>query len=136
MSEMNNLETRIRQHYTRELHPMVFELLDEVTLLRIERDHSTVMINGLTHEVERLKKIKAGDTAEFIRMDTALDELNAENERLRAAIEKFPENRESFHFTYNGGHEGEMNRAFHHGMDTVFNALDEWKSRALENPNA
>jgi len=29
---MNNLEQRIREHYTRELHPMVFALLDEVQL--------------------------------------------------------------------------------------------------------
>ena len=39
-------------------------------------------------------------------------------ERLRAA-------REHAHRTFNGGHEDDaMRRAFHHGMDTVFNMLD------------
>jgi hypothetical protein len=34
--------------------------------------------------------------------------------------------RKFFHETYNGGHhEKETNEAFHHGMDTVFNGMDE-----------
>ncbi len=38
------------------------------------------------NEIARLTKIKDGDTAEFQRMDKALDEFNAENMRLRAAL--------------------------------------------------
>ena len=71
--------------------------------------------------------------ADYERVSGRRLEYVLENARLRAAIEGFPNQRESFHITYNGGHhEEETNKAFHHGMDTVFNALDEWKRKALE----
>lgn len=33
--------------------------------------------------------------------------------------------RSALHATYNGGHEGKELTAFHHGMDTVINAIEE-----------
>lgn len=40
-------------------------------------------------------------------------------------VAEFAKRREEFHATFNGGHHDDATRrAFHHGMDTVFNALD------------
>ncbi len=90
-----NLETRIREHYDPKDHPSVFELLDELQKqneryqqLRDDQLRISAKNEQLDDENARLQKIKAGDSAEFIRMDTALDELTAENARLRGAIEE------------------------------------------------
>jgi hypothetical protein len=42
-------------------------------------------------------------------------------------LRAFAQRRADFHATYNGGWHGNADgmRAFHHGMDTVFNALEE-----------
>ncbi len=143
---MNNLETRIREHYDAKDHPSVFELLDELNQrdealteyrdylkkgtaryqkLRDDQLRISAKNEQLDDENARLQKIKAGDSAEFIRMDTALDELNAENARLRGEIEKAP-----CHY---------WNRKFGPvpcRMEAVNKVCDCWKSHVLENPNA
>ncbi len=128
-----NLETRIREHYTKELNPTVFELLDvwklmesrrEAMMTQVEIDRTAYL--NIQEENARLQKIKAGDTAEFKRMDKALDELNAENARLRAG----------YHEACQAAYDeiapdcGEaMAKAAYHAVKTVLR-------KALENPNA
>ncbi len=51
---------------------------------------NTRQVFELQAEIARLTKIKDGDTAEFRRMDKALDEFTVENVRLRAVIEEAP----------------------------------------------
>ena len=64
-------------------------------------------------------------------VDAARDHLLAAitahgDQRAREALRGFAARRPDFHATYNGGWHGDESgmRAFHHGMDTVFNTLD------------
>lgn len=59
--------------------------------------------------------------------DLVKAEANGKVEGLRMATNRWCKAREGFHATYNGGHHEKIPwEAFHHGMDTVFNALDDW----------
>ena len=59
------------------------------------------------------------------RAEISLLQEQVENlKRTIAKFKRFPEQKDMCHATYNGGHEDEQARkAFHHGMDTVFNVF-------------
>jgi hypothetical protein len=84
--------------------------------------------DDLDHQVAALQRqLQEADTEKLmlVRHLTALGTRIAQAEARLVAFTALK--RENFHATYNGGWHGNKDglRAFHHGMDTVFNALDE-----------
>lgn len=67
-------------------------------------------------------------TSKFARsLERRLIASQARVATLEEWIEALPKKRKGFHDTYNGGHHDNIPReAFHHGMDTVFNALENY----------
>jgi hypothetical protein len=60
-------------------------------------------------------------------METAFTNLTTHQHTCQrdTTLSEFAKRRDSLHATFDGGHhEKETNKAFHHGMDTVFNCID------------
>lgn len=73
-----------------------------------------MLIAGFISALDREKQVFRLDSA-----SVAIQEFR------RRILADFAARRPSFHGTFNGGHHDEpAHSAFHHGMDTVFNALE------------
>ena len=94
----------------------------------LECPHCLTALNLAGIRAEAVKQLASADPRYFEpKLVLALvDALEAARVARAGALQEFAKRREAFHRTYNGGWHDSADalRAFHHGMDTVFNALE------------
>jgi len=108
-----NLEQRIREHYTRELHPMVFELLDVVKESRTE-------ISRLNWNMQSTHT----ETVEVPSAESLVKEITCLREVLRDVVNRISNSRKGSIGSIDNVHICQI------GVDEV----TRWR-KALENPN-